>query len=153
MKQPALQKQKCETYLQTNKITWSEKQGSAWWTSFCCRNKTDLGKQAFQGACLLEWYSLLKHCIWGCVQFALCVCWMDSIKAHSCPFESSLEQSYTRQLEPGKPEKWGRFSFCGTSFLLDLSATWALRQVPVVLYVWTDQSDDAWKTIVVSSIL
>lgn len=127
----------------------NEKQGSTWRISFCSMNKTNLGKQDFQGACLVEWYCLLKYYIWGCVQFVLSVCWMDSIKAPSCPFESSLKQSHTSQVNRG-----GGVDFViGIFFLLDLSTTWALRQVPVVLYGWIDQSNDAWKTTVVGSIL
>lgn len=115
-------------------------------------NKTNLGKQEFQGACLLEWYCLLKHYIWGCVRFLWSVCRMDSIKAPSCPFESSLKQSHT--VSVSQVNRGGGVDFViGISSLLDLSITRALRQVPVVLYGWIDRSNDAWKTTVVGSIL
>lgn len=63
---------------------------------------------------------------------------MDSIKAPSCPFESSLNQSHTVRISQ---VNWrgGVEIVIGISFLLDLSITWALRQVPVVLYSCTDQ--------------
>lgn len=77
---------------------------------------------------------------------------MDSVKFPSCPFERALKQSITVSISL---VNWrGGVDFViGISFLLDLSITWALRQVPVVLYGWIDQSNDAWKTTVVASNL
>lgn len=151
MKQPSPTKVKMWDIFTAKLNSLNEKQGSTWWISFCSTNKTNLGKQDFQGARLLEWYCLLKYYILGCVQFVLSVWWMDSIKAPRCPFESSLKQSHTVRVR--QVNRIGGVDFIiGISFLLDLFITWALRWVPVVLYGWIDQSNDAWKTTVVGSI-